>query len=191
MLIAGIQSQSIVTGIGNVAWSFTDHDGVLRTLTIPALLVPSSKVRLLSINSLLTTYPDETIHHDKTKLTLSGAPASNSEAKRNGITIYICPKTNLPAAMAYSNDTDSKLHQALNATISCAANNNINLSPSQRELLKWHCRLGHLSMKRTQFLMRTGVLAHSEKTRQLHIQACKSTTHLPMCAACQFAKQRQ
>ena len=191
MKIAGIQGHSAVTGIGKIAWSFTDHDGMLRTLVVPALLVPSSKVRLLSINSLLNTYPDETIHHDKLKLTLSGAATSNDEPVRRGITVYMCAESHLPSTTAYSSDTDTKVHQALNASISCAANNNMNLSPAQRELLKWHCRLGHLSMKQTQFLMRTGVLAHSEKTRQLQIQATKSSTPLPMCAACQFAKQRQ
>jgi hypothetical protein len=191
MKIAGIHGQTAVAGVGTVAWSFTDHDGMLRTLKVPALLVPSSKVRLLSINSLLNTYPDETIHHDKLKMTLSGANTSEDEPTRRGITVYICSESNLPSTTAYSRDTDSKIHQALNASISCASNSNMNLSPAQRELLKWHCRLGHLSMKQTQFLMRTGVLAHSEKTRQLQIQASKSSTHLPMCAACQFAKQRQ
>lgn len=191
MKIAGIQGQSEVTGVGKVAWSFTDHDGMLRTLLIPALLVPTSKVRLLSINSLLNTYPDETIHHDKLKLMLSGAKTNNYEPVRRGITVYICAESNLPSTTAYSSDTDSRIHQALNASISSASDNNMNLSPAQRELLKWHCRLGHLSMKQTQFLLRTGVLAHSEKTRQLQIQATKSSTHLPMCAACQFAKQRQ
>jgi hypothetical protein len=32
--------------------------------------------------------------------------------------------------------------------------NNRNLSPAQKELLLWHCRLGHLSFQHLQWLMR-------------------------------------
>ena len=41
-----------------------------------------------------------------------------------------------------------------------------------------------------QFLMRTGVLANTEATKSLHTSDCKLTTY-PLCAACQFGKQRQ
>ena len=45
------------------------------------------------------------------------------------------------------------------------------------------------------FVMRTGVPANTEATKteatkSLHTSACKLTTY-PLCAACQFGKQRQ
>ena len=52
-----------------------------------------------------------------------------------------------------------------------------------------HNRLGHIGMRKVQFLMRTGELATSEATRRLHAAACKLTS-LPLCSACQFGKQR-
>ena len=59
----------------------------------------------------------------------------------------------------------------------------MNLDDAQKELLKWHDRLGHVSFRRVQFLMRMGILAKSEATRRLHAKACK-LTYIPMCAAC-------
>ena len=38
--------------------------------------------------------------------------------------------------------------------------------------------------------MRTVVLANTEVTKSLHTSTCKLTTY-PLCAACQFGKQRQ
>jgi hypothetical protein len=67
---------------------------------------------------------------------------------------------------------------------------NSNLTDAEKELLRWHYRLGHLSFRRIQFLMQSGALAASESARRLHT-ACARLINPPMCAACQFAKQRQ
>ena len=64
----------------------------------------------------------------------------------------------------------------------------MNLKESEKELFHWHYRLGHLSFRKVQFLMRTGVLAHSEHTRRLHAAASRISP-MPKCAACQFGKQ--
>ena len=45
-------------------------------------------------------------------------------------------------------------------------------------------------MRKVQWLMRQGVLATSERARRLHTQASKLVSG-PMCAACQYAKQRR
>jgi len=55
-------------------------------------------------------------------------------------------------------------------------------------LLRWHCRLGHISFRRVQFLMRSGVLSNSESGRRLHTAACKLALP-PKYAACQYGKQ--
>ena len=65
---------------------------------------------------------------------------------------------------------------------------NQNLSEAEKQLLRCHFLLGHISFKRIQFLMRSGVLANTEAKRRLH-QACCRITTAPKCAACQFGKQ--
>jgi hypothetical protein len=50
-----------IRGIGHIAWSFTDVNGVLRTLKLPVLYVPDVKQWLLSTPRLLKSYPDENL----------------------------------------------------------------------------------------------------------------------------------
>ena len=64
------------------------------------------------------------------------------------------------------------------------------MSQPEKELLHWHHRLGHVGMRRVMWLMRQGALATSALTRSLHARACKFG-HVPLCTACQFAKQRR
>ena len=44
--------------------------------------------------------------------------------------------------------------KAMNSCVTMEANQN--LSVAQKELLKWHCKLGHLDFKQIQNLMRSG-----------------------------------
>ena len=149
-----------IQGLGHVAWSFVDTTGMLRTLKLPALHVPKATSQLLSTSALLAKYPDEHIRIEGTRLVLSGSSASStsSQTARNPIEVLTDPKTNLPMNLAYADDTDQVVSQAFNSAISAVSHANMNLSPAQKELLCWHFRLGHLSQKKIQFLMRTGVL---------------------------------
>ena len=78
--------------------------------------------------------------------------------------------------------------EALSAMISTVDESNLNLNEHEKELLRWHQRLGHLGFRKIQLLMRSGVLAHSEKTRRLHTRCCKIETP-PKCGACLYGKQ--
>jgi hypothetical protein len=78
--------------------------------------------------------------------------------------------------------------EVLANTISEVSELNINLSKPQKELLRWHYRLGHLNFRTVQFIMRLGVLAHTRQQRQLHTTVCK-LKELPKCAACLYGKQ--
>jgi hypothetical protein len=50
-----------IRGIGHIAWSFTDVNGMLRTLKLPTIYVPDVKQRLLSTTRLLKAYPGENL----------------------------------------------------------------------------------------------------------------------------------
>ena len=78
-------------------------------------------------------------------------------------------------------------HLALN---NCVTNStNKNLDPSQKELLKWHFRLGNISMAAIQHLLGTGTLAHSDSMKNLHHRASKCDK--PKCASCEFGKGKR
>ena len=65
---------------------------------------------------------------------------------------------------------------------------NHNISEAGKELLRWHQKLGHLDLRRIQFILKSGVLANTAAKKALHTQASK-LREPPKCAACQFGKQ--
>mmetsp|Transcript_28020 Transcript_28020/g.77081 ORF Transcript_28020/g.77081 Transcript_28020/m.77081 type:complete len:150 (-) Transcript_28020:49-498(-) len=92
-------------------------------------------------------------------------------------------------SFSYHGEATTTATKAFAATVNTVDHSNINLTAPQKELVKWHERFGHLSLKKIQFLMLTGILAHTEEARRLHTAATK-TTHPPMCAACKYGKQK-
>lgn len=182
-----------IRGVGHVAWSFEDTNGNLRTLKLPAMYVPEVKQRLLSTTCLLQTYPNEALTVLPEGMWLSG-----DGDKLGGIEVLTDAVTNLPTAYAlsYAGDTPDNLDDpdgsSFAAPIPVASTVNANLSDAQRELVRWHQKLGHASYRRVQFLLRSGVLAHTDSLRRLHAAAAKLRPEgCPMCAACQFGKQRR
>jgi hypothetical protein len=188
----GTKLKGIVTGLsiqgqGHVMWAIPDTSGQLRAIKVPAYLVPQARVRLLSTTSLLQSYPGEKIEIESHQMTLSGQTGTQG---RGSVIARVNPINNLPTTTAYSYSDASAAPEALNALITTVSHDNMNLSEAQKELVRWHNKLGHVGYKRVQSLMRSGTLAHSEATRRLHTAACK-ITELPKCAACQFGKQKR
>ena len=107
---------------------------------------------------------------------------------RGPIEAPVNPSNNLPTSKLYSYEATSRQATSFAAEVTSVHQANANLSETEKELLRWHFRLGHLSFRRVQFLLRTGVLARSEGTRRLHTSASKLTSP-PLCAACQCGKQ--
>jgi hypothetical protein len=79
------------------------------------------------------------------------------------------------------------------AALSVAEQTNQNLTPSQRELLLWHWKLGHCGFAWVQSLAakpRSKPDSNEETTPLLLTKAGKVSSCLaPLCAACQLAKQ--
>ena len=185
--LQGIAKGLRIEGHGHVMWAIHDTKGQLRLIKVPAYYAPKIRVRLLSTTSLLQSYPNESIRVESHQLILSG---DNNDPTRGSVVVRIDPNNNLPTSEAYSyNDVPIGI-AALEATISNVENSNFNLSKAQKELLRWHYRLGHLSFRKIQFLMRTGVLSRSEASKRLHTAACKLTSP-PKCAACLYGKQHR
>ena len=97
---------------------------------------------------------------------------------------------NLPTSLSYCYGDTTKAMDALTMVISTVDEANSYLSKPEKELICWHCQLGHIGFWKVQFLMRMGVLSQSQRNRKLHMAATK-IIHPPKCAACQFGKQKQ
>jgi hypothetical protein len=175
-----------VEGKGDVVWCVHDSNGGIRRLRLEAFYIPTSRSRLIGTQGLLQRYSDETITISNGRLVLSG---STSDDDRASVTVSINPSNNLPTSIGLREEALKvgvcELYNAINVTNT----RNENLTEAEKELIRWHCRLGHIGIRRVQSLMRTGVLAHSESTRRLHSAACKGKRGFPYCASCLFGKQ--
>ena len=76
---------------------------------------------------------------------------------------------------------------------------NWNLDPAQKELLRWHYRLGHINMPRVQQLLRKQPATSSSTPTVVPVKEriiepinnkC-ATINPPLCAACQFSRQKR
>jgi len=184
--LSGLAKGLDIAGVGEVLWTFIDTDGKFRHVKVPAYYIPKSPVRLLSTTSLLQTYSGETICLSDQSALLSGIP---SDPERTPVEAFVNSKTNIPTATAFRFDEVHQTAVAFNATVSEVHSANMNLTEPEKELLRWHQRLGHLSFRTIQFLMRSGVLCLSASKRHLHTAAAK-LPHPPKCAACMFGKQK-
>ncbi len=145
--LTGIARGLKIEGEGHVLWAMMGTDGRLRMFKLPALYIPSSPQRLLSTTSLLQTYPGETIELDSQKAELTGIKGDPMKA---GVIAMVSQVNNLPTSIAYHyNDLEPPVKE-LNNIIATVHKSNINLSESEKELVKWHNRLGHLSHRRIQ-----------------------------------------
>ena len=71
---------------------------------------------------------------------------------------------------------------------------NLNLRPEQKELSLWHCKLGHINMKRVQSILakpQNPLKAESECRIVQPSNNKSSHCLIPLCVACQFAKQQR
>lgn len=183
--LSGLAHGLNIKGVGTVKWSFTDVHGNLRSLHIPAYYVPSSPVRLLSTSSLLQKYQGEHIIISDISATLSGIQGSKT---RTRVEAHNHPTNNIPTSTGYD---DSRVQDAvvyLNQTVTEVDTRNRNLTEAEKELIRWHQKLGHMAFKKVKFLMRTGILSWSQHKRKLHELASKIVGTCK-CAACQFGKQ--
>jgi hypothetical protein len=163
-----------------------DTNGMLRRIKVPAYHVPGCNVQLLSTSSLLQTYKNEHIYLDENKMRLSGDGVSDTPQRP--VIAMVDPTNNLPTSQAYKCSDMNIPVEALNTTITTVCAENHNLTEPEKELLHWHYQLGHLSFRKIQALMRSGVLSHSLTSHSLNTSASKIHDCFK-CAACQYGKQ--
>jgi transposase InsO family protein len=199
-MIDGIGKSIKIEGRGTVAWTFMGINGMYRTLKLPCYYVPTSHSRIASIKCIMDCYPGEYIRITPTEMTLSG----NQRENLAGIKISFCDKTKLPMAplqfpskasvnsVAEPKKPKKDLYPMgkFKGSASLTEGVNFNLSDPEKELLKWHYRLGHVGMRRVQWLFRQNILSTTERSRRLQ-QAASKLTSGPLCTACQYAKQRR
>ena len=92
------------------------------------------------------------------------------------------PKNNLPTHEATLPNQIEKEVKALTSAACVTNKANQNLTPSQKELLRWHFRLGHIGFQHVKWLICTGSLKVQVNSKA--VVNCERTK----CSACEFGK---
>jgi len=186
-VVKGLEKSSRIVGRGIVEWHIPAADGELRFFRVTAYHVPSAQQRLFSPQTYIQDIRkvekgnQERGDHDHKMYQLYGhatlAPIQAPFAQHN----------NLPMTIVFTSKALAQAYEGLTSCITAAQNQN--LTPSQKCLLRWHFRLGHISFNAVQAILKTGLLAHSESQKTLHRAA--SRCEKPKCACCEFGKARR
>ena len=154
-VINGLKAGASVAGTGIVHWQ-TEVGGRVIDLKLRALHVPEARERLLCPQQLKRE------HSVKLKPFLIDDEWIRLEFPEG---VVDCPfnTSNLPVMTITTPAGFDGGLKALNACVT--AEQNQNLTVAQKELLKWHCRLGHIGLQRVQQLLKTGALGDNPKVK--------------------------
>jgi hypothetical protein len=176
-----------VDGIGQVKYSIKLSNGKYKQICLDTFLVPQSPRSLLCPQQLCKAHNTNPANKGNRMTVTQDEDSYNVHfGQYETIIVPYDTATNLPISLASNAREHPKSDPEFHPCV--VDEQNQNLTTAQKELLKWHFRLGHISFQAIQTLLRTGVLARSDQTKALHKAA--STCALPKCASCQFGKAR-
>lgn len=189
----GLKDKVNVIGVGKVSWTVFDMHGITRTIKTRAYLVPDGNIRLLSPQTYfqengtgsakVTKEGVELVVSDGTRMVSPYNPGSNLP--------LMLTRTQTVVGLARSDTEYLADYNQVSACLSVVDEVNQNLTSSQKELSLWHQRLGHANFQWVQWLASTPRDRDKHRlepilpTKQSKVSSCT----LPLCAACQIAKQ--
>ena len=92
------------------------------------------------------------------------------------------PKNNLPTHESTLPNQRDKEFKVLPSDVCVTNKANQKLTPSHKELLRWHFRLGHIGFQHVQWLICTGRMKVQVNSKAV------ANCERPKCAACEFGK---
>jgi hypothetical protein len=170
----GIGAAVTIQGRGTIKWTVIDDNGTSRVIRTPGYYVPAMHVRLFSPQAYML---DPTSSCTEFRINVPAATLSWNHGLHT-LTIPYDDATTLPFMRAYRNPVKSA--EAMAAQFSVTDAMNQNLGHGQKDLLKWHTRLGHLGFAWIKWLARSGFLGPLGS----RMNACEA----PLCASCQLGR---
>ena len=224
-VLNNISGTTAVVGQGTIEWNIQDANGIVKPIQTSAYYVPQATIRLFSpqvyINNDKSKTSEMTLNSRGINLVLSCGTrlffpvnsgsnlpimltesALNKGNKKGTFTTFHLQDKYMfqPSADRINLQLLSNQLSIFQSTIldqSLLSRDNINLSPSSKELLLWHCRLGHADFQRILSILAKpessrGSEAKGELVRRMINPTNKvSNTLIPKCIACSVAKQKR
>ena len=143
--LSGLSNNTEVAGVGIVEWTVKDDRGRSIISALAHITYPSATVRLLSPQQYFKEQNDG-------KMTVTSTGASfQFPTTKNVLTFHLIDGgPDLP--MSYVHIADTSTPRALINSV--VAEQNTNLTGPQKELLRWHFKLGHFNLQWLQSLTR-------------------------------------
>jgi hypothetical protein len=190
LTLRGLTGTAIVKGVGKVRLLLYTDTGAKQYIETMAYYVPNANINLLSVQNYIQEVKDGS------KFLVDEHGTSFHFPKKTGggrITFNLETSNGLPCTMSYTgkqesgNKNQSKSESSYNTSpqqylYNVVRETNINLSPGQKELLKWHFRLGHWNLQWIQTLIRKKILYCADDRASKPDSYCQ-------CAACNLSKQ--
>jgi len=181
-VLKGISAGCAIAGRGTILWRLEVGNKTID-LKLHALHVPQAEARLLCPQQVMREHKPEPIDSK-----IKGQSIDLLFAEAEGVWLE-CPLNSalLPVVTV---STPNEIESDLKCLHACVIQeNNQNLTLSQKELLRWHCKLGHLSFQRVQKLMKTGALGwHPKIKAAANLDLNKSPL---MCGSCAYGKAKR
>lgn len=188
----GLKGAIEVKGTGIVSWPIIDMYGVTRTIKTRAHYVPGANIRLFSPQVYFQDNAggSSTITRDRIQFTI--ADGTTLQFPYNTTANIPLMLTNPQTTIGLTIEDIDMLSSStqVHSYLSVADELNRNLTASQKELLRWHWRLGHANLRWIQALC----ASHRGNDRPDYpiiktINPKVSSCELPLCLACQVGKQ--
>ena len=174
--VSGLASSPKVKGLGKVKWdTFTDNGG-RRSIVTDALYIPEANYRLLSVMRYINSVGDGAEFNVQSKSVTFKFPTQQGGGRKTFPIHEYVPRCSIAAVTTMTRNKKASV-------FSVTSDTNINLTPSQKALLKLHFQLGHWNLSWLQSLIRRDVLKCPGGTNTTSKEA------ICQCAACNFAKQ--
>ena len=179
LVVQGLSKGASIAGVGTVEWLIEVGDKTV-SLKLRALHVPSAEKRLLCPQQIKQeAFPDMPEGRIGDEAVYLDFPEGTVQCVYN--------ESNLPVILLSAPKETAVELGGLNACLMLETNQN--LTASQKELLKWHTKLGHCDLKRVQRLMKTGALGHSPLIKAA---ANVDFSKRPLiCGSCAFGKAKR
>jgi len=177
-VVDGLVAGAKIAGEGLVHWQ-VEVGGKVLNLKLRAVHVPESSHCLVCPQQICREHkpeiPDPSIGKEAVIFQFA---EGNVEAPYNA--------SNLPEMkIANPKETQQSL-QMLNSYVIQESNQNLTLA--QKELLRWHYKLGHLDIRRIQKLLKTGALGNDPKTKAAANVDLEK--HPIVCGSCAYGKAK-
>ena len=221
--VTGIGAKAKVEGHGIVRWTIYDSNGKETTVETEAIYMPSASIRLYSPQAHFRKHQKGSMYvdhrgikvlfpHEKRSFCFPFHEPSvlplmlHTESRQENRNLYLRRDVLEPQCMLSEafetnltkNDIDllpADRLQGDNILSAVFDERNLNLTGPQHELLAWHYRWGHVSMRKIQRLIRPGdydETQHSETISGMPVLKSnfKQTRSCvpPQCASCNLAK---